>query len=140
MKNLFLAKFLILLLLFSSCGKYEEGPYFSLRTKKGRLCQQWYANEIVSGSLTIQLDPSTNYIDFYKNGEHKFSSSGWWNYTGTASWEFASDKEELLIHVVQQNGIQYLVTTYTYDILKLTKKKLWLRDDQGQVIKYKSSY
>lgn len=140
MKHLLPILFLVALLTNSSCGKYEEGPNISLRTKKARLCQQWYAAELISGNSEIYLDPSTNYIDFYKNGEHKFSSAGWWNFTGTASWEFASDKEELLIHVVQQNGIQYLVTTYTYDILKLTKKKLWLRDEQGQIIKYTSNY
>lgn len=140
MKQLLPITFLLFIFAFSSCSKYEEGPAVSLRTKKARLCQQWYADELISGTATIQLDPSENFIDIYKNGEYKFSSAGWWNYTGTGSWEFSDDKEELRISLVQQNGMQYLVTTYTYDILKLTNKKLWLRDEQGQTIKYKSNY
>jgi hypothetical protein len=124
---------------FSSCSKYEDGPSLSLRTKKKRLCQQWYADELITGNTVIKLDPSGNFIDIYKNGEYSFSNAGWY-YSGSGSWEFSDDKEKFYVHLAQQNGIQYLVTTYEYTILKLTNKKLWLRDEQGQVIKYTNNY
>ena len=33
--------FIIIVLAIASCGKYEEGPIFSLRSKKNRLCREW---------------------------------------------------------------------------------------------------
>ena len=38
---LFLAAAAVTVLNFQSCGKYEDGPSFSLRTKKARLTGEW---------------------------------------------------------------------------------------------------
>ena len=56
----FISLALITLLVFSSCGKYEEGPDFSLRTKKKRLTSHWklhklYINNYVEKDIDIDL-------------------------------------------------------------------------------------
>ena len=65
----------LLLVLFSSCDKYPNGPSFSLRTKKARLCNEWIlasyqinGNEFISNQPTVKLA-----ID--KDGTYSISSS-----------------------------------------------------------------
>ena len=64
-----------LLVLFYSCDKYPNGPSFSLRTKKARLCNEWIlasyqinGNEFISNQPTVKLA-----ID--KDGTYSISSS-----------------------------------------------------------------
>ena len=47
-----------LLVLFASCDKYPNGPSFSLRTKKARLCNEWVLTSYqVNGNEFIENQP-----------------------------------------------------------------------------------
>jgi len=115
----------------SSCGKYEDGPNFSLRTKKARVVGDWNVKSVGSQVLgvqnvgTFQFGFTVN-MTFDKNG----SVVQTWNYSyGSYSssdsysgdWTFSSDKEHLLMTM---DGI-----TDTMEIKRLTNKELWLDDD-----------
>lgn len=41
-------------MLFSSCGKYEEGPAFSLATKKARLTGDWTLKETSYNGVVVE--------------------------------------------------------------------------------------
>ena len=103
-----------------SCGKYDDGPGFSLRTKKARLVGEWDIVQIGS-----QVYPSQGYsleMEFEKDGDLKFTYSyGTYSYTYAGDWEFSSDKEEL--DLIIDGSVQ------SYEIKRLTNKEVWLEDE-----------
>lgn len=105
-------------LLVPSCGKYEEGPKFTLLTKKMRLVGDWDAKEFVYDSGTTIADNSDDILTFEKDGTARYSL-GSFSFSGT--WEFTSDKEKI--------RTVYSGSTGEVTILRLTNKELWLRGD-----------
>ena len=97
-----LATFIFFGLLFLfSCGKYEEGPKFSLLTKMNRITGTWEIDEIThNGEETDTSDEyinievtfvkdGTGYYDFFMS----FLGSKTKIATADLSWEFTNDKE-----------------------------------------------
>jgi len=110
----------------TSCGKYEEGPKFTLLSKKARMTNEW--------KFTKQ---ESNGIDTTPN-ESEFSVTMTLKEDGTASvvmvvfglplnysgeWAFSDDKEELILS--DDTGTQNL------EIIKLTNSELKVRQMQG---------
>lgn len=52
----------------SACGKYEEGPGFTLLTKKARLTGEWDAKEYVDADGTVVADNDDATVEFVKDG------------------------------------------------------------------------
>jgi hypothetical protein len=105
-------------LLIPSCGKYEEGPKFTLLTKKMRLVGDWDAKEYVYDNGTTVSESSDDVLTFEKDGTARYTL-GAFSFSGT--WEFASDKEKV--------RVVYSGTPEELNILRLTNKELWLRED-----------
>ncbi|GAB4278083.1 MAG: hypothetical protein Kow0068_01560 [Marinilabiliales bacterium] len=100
---------LIVLLFNVACKKYEEGPYFSLITKKGRLCKEWnvqkffYNENDSTASFCNKIGYSFSFgTERFDNSSHKTGHplnikndsmgqyySGW--------WDLVKDKKELEI-------------------------------------------
>lgn len=133
-KKLLIAAVLVTVLNFQSCGKYEDGPSFSLKTKKGRLVGEWEVVKMYDNQ-GVQVYPysSTDYsveleFEFEKDGDfalkYKYSYYGFtYNYSYKGEWEFSSDKEELEVEI--QNEVQ------DWEIKRLTSKELWFEDADG---------
>lgn len=121
--TLFLAATVITVLNFQSCSKYEDGPSFSLRTKKARLVGDWEVVRIGSENY-----PSEGYsieMSFEDNGDFEFKYSYLtYSYTYSGDWEFSSDKEDLEITV---DGI-----SQDFEILRLTNDELWFNDGDDE--------
>jgi hypothetical protein len=106
----------------NSCGKYEDGPNFSLLTKKARLTREWDVKSI--GNDILEQGEFGFTITFDKDGSLKYTYSGGTqseSYSGT--WDFASDKENLVITADNDSEI--------YEIKRLTNKELWLDTDES---------
>lgn len=129
-KTVAFAAVAITALSLSSCGKYEEGPGFTVLTKKARLAGEWDIKEYVdgdNGSVTTDSNSETFIID--KDGTYTLKS-GNVSYSGT--WTFTSNKERI------QSTISYfgIATINEYIILRLTNKELWWKDpNSGDIIK-----
>ena len=115
----------------SSCGKYEDGPNFSLRTKKARVVGDWNVKSIGSQVFGVQNQGGIDYgytinIEFDKNGsvitsmEYTYGTYSY-SYSYAGDWDFSANKEHLLLTM---DG-----TTDTLEIKRLTNKELWLDDD-----------
>jgi hypothetical protein len=103
----------------SSCGKYEDGPNFSLLTKKSRVAGDWNVKSI--GSEVFQNGYSLS-MTFDKDGSMSYKYSyGTYSYSYAGTWDFSSDKENLVINV--DGGID------TLEIKRLKNKEMWLDDD-----------
>ena len=72
MKNLLFILSLTLLLVASSCKKYEDGPSFSLRSKKERLSNNWKINKYFVGDV----DKTDAYTAIHNKQIFTISKSG----------------------------------------------------------------
>ena len=126
----------VTILNFQSCKKYDEGPSFSLISKKGRLTGEWEVVKIDGQSYNSYngADPGTNYEMFWEfesDGDFKMTMS--YSYPGYSysdsykgEWEWENDKEEIEIKIDNSNY------SIDFEILKLTNKELILEDNYGQ--------
>jgi hypothetical protein len=133
MKNKFAVLLLAVALIgtsLSSCGKYEEGPAFSLLTKKARLTGVWDEKEEVDSDGTVYTDNSSATIEFTKSGSYILSDPGS-SLSLTGEWEFTSNKEKLRVSY-EFGGTQ--IEEFT--ILRLTNKELWVKDNDNYQYRY----
>lgn len=97
------------------CGKYEEGPDFSLRTKTARLIGEWtllkYNGNPINGEVLFQFrqDNSLTYSE---------SGPGFPTTSVTGNWNWIMNKEALTVSVDGQLD--------TLQILRLTKDDFWI--------------
>jgi hypothetical protein len=99
----------------SSCGKYEDGPSISFRSKKARLVGTWVVEKIYLNGNEQTLITSSLEID--KDEEYTVK-------LGTLTveegkWNFGDGKETL---ETLKNGSS---TKDVSTILRLTKKEFW---------------
>ena len=114
---LFLSIAVIISLAITSCGKYEDGPGFSLLTKTARMTNKWELK-----SVDGEIIPAGEIVwEFKKDGEATISYGGLGTETGT--WEFSDDKEDLSLTV---SG-----STTNLKIRRLTNKELWVEEPAG---------
>lgn len=137
--SILFAAFAVLLLV--SCGKYEEGPGFSLRSKTSRLAGTWTLTEAFQGSTNVTDDLTsggTIEVTFDKEGAYTYTydfvifgipTNG--SISGT--WAFSDDKSEI---VISNGGGQ----SDSSKILRLTNSELWLEESDGSGGTYKVHY
>lgn len=107
----------------TSCGKYEDGPKFSLLTKKTRVAGDWDVKSIGSQVLGNGYGLT---MSFDKDGSLKYTYTyGTSSYSYAGSWDFSSDKENIVVNI--DGGID------TLEIKRLTNKEMWLDDDYSAV-------
>ena len=120
MKKLFFIAFLSLLAV--SCGKYEEGPGFSLISKKNRVTNTWVLSKIEVNGQDETPQSSTYTLKMTLKEDETLSANYTVltiPYTTTGTWAFNSDKSALIL--TDNSG------TSTNTILRLTNKEMKLR-------------
>ena len=109
------------ILSFTGCGKYEDGPSLSLKTKKGRITNQWKLTaELYNG--TPQSLISNEVIDIKKDDTFVIT---WGSSSETGTWAFSSDKESVTFTPNNSSSAN------TYKILRLKSNELWLQEIYG---------
>ncbi|MBM3429991.1 MAG: lipocalin family protein [Bacteroidetes bacterium] len=107
----------------SSCGKYEEGPGFSLMSKKARVTNTWKLTKVeVNGQDNTPSESSYSFTMTLKDDETlsaSISAFGFPPYNVTGTWAFNSDKSDLIL--TDNTG------TSTNEIIRLTNKEMKLR-------------
>ncbi len=117
-------------LIFSSCGKYDEGPAFSLIPKKSRVANIWkiekiFINDVDRSSLyeiyinsyKLELTNDEKLTETYTNSLGSVSENG--------TWELANSNADIIFTI---SG-----TKTTYKIMRLKMNEMWLeRTDAGQ--------
>ncbi len=99
-----------------SCNKYEDGPFFSVRSRTERVANTWKIdNYKVNGNDYTSL--MGGYTETYsKDGNFSFS---WGSIVGTGTWKFQNNDEEIKV-----TGIDNM-SSMTLFILKLEEKEFW---------------
>ena len=130
MKLLYKILLFSILLSFVSCKKYEDGPAFSLMSKKARLANIWKVDTYILNGK----DKTTSYrqlvtrekLVIFQSGEFEYSEVSSWIWATplyTGKWEFINDKEELLL-----TPYNSAIKPRTCKILRLKNKSLWLEE------------
>lgn len=135
MKSVIKAAFAVIAftVLFSACKKYEDGPAFSLLTKKSRISGDWtvdkYEYNGQDQTSTFLAANGANYvIDIEKDGKYK--TTGMFPDEGT--WKFGEDKDDVYFMSNKAGA-----TEQAWRITRLKSKQLWMKQTQtnGDVIK-----
>ncbi len=131
MKKLAIAMSL-LLGVTTGCKKYEEGPAFSLRTKKSRVANTWKIDKAYSDGedVTDSYDQYELYMS--KDGDAELVAIySFGNFTGEfetqGTWKFEDSKETLVLDFQDDDADE------SYQILKLKNDELWLREEGEEV-------
>jgi hypothetical protein len=125
----------------ASCGKYEDGPGFSLRSKTSRLVGSWTVTEAFQGSTNITTsltNGGTVDLIFDKDGAYTYSYDfvilGFpTNGSISGTWAFSSDKSSL--EVTDGSG-----QMDSSKILRLTNNELWLEQSDSNGGTYEVHY
>jgi hypothetical protein len=115
--------FAVILLFGAGCSKYQDGPKFSLLTKKARLCGHWKIDNVTSkgNDVTEQVKTSLgdNYeLDIEKDGKYKTKG----NFPEEGTWELGEDKDDVYLKSTTNPGPELGCR-----ILRLKSKELWLK-------------
>jgi len=114
------------LVTFSSCGKYEEGPGFSLRSKKSRVVNTWVIEKYLENGvdLTSQVLPflGSYSVEYKKDETFEVLTDGM---REIGKWSFDSKKENL---EMMYDGS---TSKDLAKIIRLTNDELWLVEDDG---------
>mgnify|MGYP000651260346 FL=1 len=117
MKNtknyLFLSIVVIISLAITSCGKYEDGPGFSLLSKTARMTNTWELK-----SVDGEVEAGLVVLDLKKDGSFSINEDG---YITDGSWDFSNDKEDLHLTIFGEGIV--------FKIRRLTNKELWLENE-----------
>lgn len=101
-------------LTFISCGKYEDGPGFSLRTKKARLTGEWEVVEIDGDNVK-----DGDVLEFFRDGTFEFDYG-----SGDAEGEWEWEDGKSVIELDYDDAGKY-----EFEILRLTNKELWVENE-----------
>lgn len=138
----FMKKVVILLFItivgLSSCKKYENDGFISLRTAKARLTGTWRAEKAFdeNGNDVSSNFTATNYtVKFEKNGTMSISATWFmFNITLTGKWEFIENKQSIKITMdANQFNNQSNTDSSTWKILKLHGGELWVKNNDGEI-------
>lgn len=125
MKKIF--AFLFIAAFLFSCGKYEEGPGFSLLTKKNRITNVWNLSSRTTNGSTTNLSNVTWKVEI-KDDESYNSQATYLGITflnESGIWKFSTDKSQLLTTASGSSN------TDTWEIIRLTKDELKLKYISG---------
>jgi hypothetical protein len=113
--------------LFTSCYKYEEGPRFSLLSRKARLCNEWVLQTYLDNGTDKTIVGETTTLTIENDGTYSISTVR--NEMGQVqsefshgTWVFQDAKGQVVMTDSQEGSIPL-----TYDILELRNSNLQLR-------------
>jgi hypothetical protein len=124
-KNLLLI--LLLIFAFTACKKYDEGPAFSLRSKKARVVGKWVTEMwLVNKYEQVMMLDTNRTAEFTKDGIYRYHEYNPFTHKATnleGNWAFRSEKEQLLLTLP---GNADTSSYQIWDILRLKNKELRL--------------
>ncbi|MBN2777647.1 MAG: hypothetical protein JXR36_08385 [Bacteroidales bacterium] len=116
-------------MIFSSCGKYDEGPAFSLLTKKARITGTWTLSEMTANDSVQDITGVTMKYTLEKDGTGS-GEFGWGGLTFTSDieWEFDDTKENLRVKSKDPITGEWDTEWAESKIIRLTNSECWMEE------------
>lgn len=116
----------------TSCKKYEDGPGISFLSKKSRVANTWEIEKATNNGNDVTSEYDQYELKLTKNGDAELDAKyEFGNFTGEfetdGTWKFADDKETLILDFQDDDADK------SYQILRLTKDEMWLRETGEEV-------
>ena len=109
----------------TSCSKYEEGPKFTLLSKKARLTGEWTLSKVEVNGTAQDISGYTVTVTIDKDGSYTYKwTSGGFSAEESGTWEFSDDKVSLIM--TDADG-----DVSTSEIVRLANDELKLKDVDG---------
>lgn len=126
---------LMLILVSMGCSKYDEGSFFTILTKKARITNTWIPQEYIYPNGTSTTDVEEGEIKLDKD----MNASMGIDFNGSlivipGTWKFINDKQGVRVSLSALSFTQ----VDDYEILKLTSKELWVKDENGIITHFKA--
>ena len=124
-KVLFFLSAFIISIAFSSCKKYDYGPFISLKSKENRIVNKWKLVKVIKEDQ----DETYFYLKGIKEFSIEFKSDGNLSKNITDSLGKSYLSENKWVFDDDKMGIYAILDDYHklyYSIQKLTSKELWL--------------
>jgi hypothetical protein len=114
-------------MILSSCAKYEEGPSFTLLTKKARIVGTWTLTEVTVNGTVEDLEGMIIKSTLEKDGTGSMSMT-WSGFTFTSDleWEFDEEKEHLRTRSKDVDETEFSEWEEG-EIIRLTNSEFWVR-------------
>jgi len=136
----------LIVIVFSACTKYPDGPSFSLAAKKTRVVGKWKLDKFYINGIDKTETFSVFYMNIERQGTYNFhySSPVANSYCEEGDWKFTDRKQDLTFTYEPADNSggfgcgPILPGTYTYEIRRLKAKQLWLRrlDTNGDILEF----
>jgi len=118
----------LILIQATSCKKYDDGPLFSLRSKKNRVEGKWHTGMFLLNKYEqiMMIDTSRRavFTKDWKYYYHEYNSFTKKVKDLEGTWAFRDDKEQLLLGL--PTGIDSAMSYELWDIKLLKDKEMWL--------------
>lgn len=125
MKKLF--AFALLVLVATSCSKYEEGSKFTVLSKKSRLVNEWTLVKVTVNNTDQTSSWGTYDFNIKKDDTYTATwTSGGFSITENGTWAFSDDKLSLIM--TDSDG-----DISDAEIIKLKSNELKIQDVDGSV-------
>lgn len=134
--------FFLVIILYSGCKKYPDGPAISLLSKEGRLTGEWDVEyfSINGYDSTSYLKSLPFYGKYFLSNEKEGKNNLFVyknsvlpttpNYNGGGFWMFLNHKESVYIHFNSYTPPSlgaFRAEDVVWEIRKLKSKELWLK-------------
>ncbi|MFO7923965.1 MAG: hypothetical protein R6U58_09760 [Bacteroidales bacterium] len=123
---------LIFLLIFSfSCQKYDDGPWFSIYSKKERATGNWRFELVSEDGVDITEEYANQTVNMLKNGDLYWIQgyyNTWETYGPGGTWKFINDKMQIEMHFYTGVKEEF---TYVWDIKRMAYADLQLERYDG---------
>ncbi len=129
--TLLLAVVMAGMFMLNSCGKYEEGPSFSILGKTSRITGVWKIDKMIVNNVeqTITEEFGAVRFELMKDGKGKvIYSFGGLSINVNLEWKFNSDKTHVSMRMQDITDTTVWGEWVESEILRLTNKELWVKE------------
>lgn len=115
-----LAFILLYVITFSSCKTYSEGPAFSLRSKKARVCNTWKIDKCFVAGVDETASTLSSLGDYRLEIKKDMTYTISGNYPENGSWKLGEDYDDIFF--TPTGG-----ALESARLLKLKNKEMWFK-------------
>jgi len=135
MKNNATASVLALItlgVLGTGCGKYDDGPDLSLRSRKERIANTWRVEKAMNGGDDVTYAFDEYELKMTKDGDATLTANYelgdlTFEFATNGTWDLENSDEDLKLDFENNDADE------TYEILRLKETELWLQEKGGDL-------
>lgn len=132
--TLFAVSLGLILSMLHSCGKYPDGPNFSILSRKTRIENVWVHTETIYANGNVEQNPDPGATtEFTSDGDFIYKKGG---VTLNGYWDLVNEKKDLRISYLVSGNNDPVYGHTDFEIRKLKSNEMWLKNSSGDVIKY----